>query len=135
MPWDEEAFQARIMERARALGINSARKLMTVAGISENTFDKVPGLQGRTYNTIEAIANAVGWTVAEAIGQGWSESLLELAIETALNAVGTRDRGELSAAIVSTYDVLSSMVADGHPIDGSVIANQKANLRRRRGRR
>jgi hypothetical protein len=47
-------------------------------------------LSGRTYNVIEAAANAVGWTVAEAIGQGWSESLLEQAVEVAFRAVGTR---------------------------------------------
>jgi hypothetical protein len=134
MPWDEEAFQARIMKRAKARGIKSARELMQEAGVSPNTFDKVPGASGRTYNIIESIANAVDWTVAEAIGQGWSESLLKLAIDVAFKAVGTRDEKELSAAIVSSYDVFSAMVADGLTIDESARATQEASLRQRKGR-
>jgi hypothetical protein len=134
MPWDETAFQARIMERARSLGLNSPRELMRKAGISENTFDKTPGQQGRTYNTIEAIANAVGWTVAEAIGQGWSEDLLERAVEVAFRAVGTRDREVLSAAILSAYDVLSTMAGEGRTIDETVLSTLEASLRQRRGR-
>lgn len=134
MPWDEEAFQARIMARAKARGITSARELMRAANVSENTFDKAPGQYGRTYNTIEAIANAVEWTVAEAIGQGWSESLLTQAVEVAFTAVGSREPELLADAIVSTYDVFSSMVAKGRTIDASAKATQVANLRQRRGR-
>ncbi len=134
MPWDEEAFQARIMERAKARGLGSAREVMRKAGVSENTFDKSPGSSGRTYNIIEAIANAVGWTVAEAIGQGWSESLLEQAVEVALRAVGSREPELLSEAIVSAYDVLMSRIAEGRAIDDSALSTLEASLRQRRGR-
>ncbi len=132
MPWDENAFQARIMARARERGIASAREVMRQAGVSENTFDKVPGAQGRSYNIIESIAGAVGWTVAEAIGQSWSESLLVLAVEVAVKAVGVRDIAQLSAAVVSAYDVLSSRVAAGLPIDESALSTLEASLRQRR---
>ncbi len=131
MPWDETAFQARIMARARERGIDSARELMRQAGISDNTFDKSPGPYGRTYNIIESIAGAVGWTVAEAIGQAWSEDLLIQAVEVALRAVGAREPEMLSAAVVSAYDVLSSRVATGLPIDESALSTLEASLRQR----
>ncbi len=134
MPWDEEAFQARIMARAAERGITSARELMRAAGMSENTFDKIPGQYGRTFNTIEAIAGAVDWTVAEAIGQGWSETLLEQGIIVALKAVGARETEMLMAAIVSAYDVLSSRAAKGLPIDESALSTLEASLRRHKAR-
>ena len=134
MPWDEEAFQARIMERAKARDIKSARELMNKAGVSPNTFDKSPGPSGRTYNLIEAIAGAVDWTVAEAIGQGWSESLLVQAVEVAFRAVGAREPAILTDAVVSAFDVLTSKVAKGEPIDESALSTLEASLRQRRGR-
>lgn len=134
MPWDEKAFQARIMARAKERGIASEREVMRRAGISENTFDKNPGPYGRTYNIIEAIAGAVGWTVAEAIGQGWSESLLEQALDVALRAVAAREPEVLSTAIVSAYDVLAAITAEGRAIDATVLSTLEASLRQRRGR-
>jgi hypothetical protein len=123
------------MKRAAEGGM-SERDVMRAAGRSGDTFDKAPGPLGRTYNTIETIAGAVGLTVGEAIGAqpALSLELLQMAIDAALNAIPS-DRRELwPDAIVSAYDVLSERQREKLPIDDSALSTLVAMLRRRTGR-
>lgn len=135
MAWNEEAFRARIREHGERLGM-SERDVMRRAGVSLDTFDKVPGAQGRTYNVIEAIAGAVGLTVSEAIGEtsGVSVPLLEMAVATAVKALS--DRPELlSSGIISTYLVLAARQREREPIDATVLSALEGMLRHQnRGR-
>jgi len=52
----------------------------------------------------------------------------------ALSAVAPREPGLVSAAIVSAYDVLAAIVAEGRAIDATVLSTLEASLRQRRGR-
>ena len=135
MAWDEEAFRTRIREHGERLNM-SERDVMRRAGVSLDTFDKVPGAQGRTYNVIEAIAGAVGLTVSEAIGEssGVSVPLLEMAVETGVKALS--DRPELlSSGIISTYLVLAARQREREPIDATVLSALEGMLRHQnRGR-
>src|SRR5580704_17188240 len=129
MAWDEEAFRTRIREHGERLGM-SERDVMRRAGVSLDTFDKVPGAQGRTYNVIEAIAGAVGLTVSQAIGEssGVSVPLLEMAVETGVKALP--DRPELlSSGIISTYLVLAARQREREPIDATVLSALEGMLR------
>jgi hypothetical protein len=135
MAWDEEAFRTRIREHGERLNM-SERDVMRRAGVSLDTFDKVPGAQGRTYNVIEAIAGAVGLTVSEAIGEssGVSVPLLEMAVATGVKALS--DRPELlSSGIISTYLVLAARQREREPIDATVLSALEGMLRHQnRGR-
>jgi hypothetical protein len=139
MPWDETAFQARIMAAAGP-GVTD-RDVMRKAQafrptLSLDTFGKPPGTDGRSYNVIEAIAAAVGLTVGEAIGAHCPPSmpLLELAIETALRAIRS-DRPELLPdAIAWGYDVFAAHQREGTPIDSSVISTVEKMVRSGRRR-
>ena len=130
MPWDEKAFQDRIMSRASALGM-SERDVMRAAGIAGNTFDKPPENQGRTYKTIEVIAGAVKWTVCEALGCAGAprEDLLKMAVATAVRALA--DQPELlTDAILSAYDVLGEREREGELNDPSALSALAQMLRR-----
>jgi hypothetical protein len=134
MPLDEDAFQARIMARARELGLSEA-EVMRRAGRAADTFNKRPGESGRTYNLIESIAGAVGMSVAEAIGQVPSmEPLLRQAAEVACRAIPSDRRELLVDAILSAYDVLFERQRAGLPIDESVLSTLEAMIRRGRSR-
>jgi len=131
MPWDEGAFRVRVLARANQLGMGE-RDMMRKAGVSEDTFNKQPGAQGRTYNLVEAIANAVGWTVSEALGEtNLSLDRLTLAVETALRAIPSDRQELLPEAIVSAYDVLTDRAHRKLPIDDSAISTIEAMLRAR----
>ena len=52
----------------------------------------------------------------------------------ALSAVAPREPGLVSAAIVSAYDVLAAIVAEGRAIDATVLSTLEASLRQRRGK-
>jgi hypothetical protein len=132
MPWDEDAFQARIMSRAGTLGWDAA-EVMRRSGRSADTFTKRPGESGRTYNLIESIAGAVGMTVAEAIGQAPEmEPLLRQAVEVACRAIPSDRREALPDAIMSAYDVLFERRRAGLPIDETVLSTLEAMIRRGR---
>ena len=134
MPWDEDSFRSRIRARAAELGM-SDRDVMRKAQVSEDTFNKAPKAQGRTFHMIEAIAAAVGMTVAEAIGveQALSVPILELAVKISVQAL--RHRPELLPdAIMSAYDVLSERQKEGLPNDASALSTLEATLRRGRAR-
>jgi transcriptional regulator with XRE-family HTH domain len=132
MPWDESEFQARITARAKELGMTE-RDVMRKAGLSGDTFDKVPGSRGRTYNTIEAIAGAVGLTVGEAIGAQSAPSftLLAQAIGVALRAIPSDRRELLLDAILSVYAVLAERRRENLPIDPSTLSALESLLRGR----
>lgn len=136
MPWDEKAFRERIRARANELGLND-RDVMRRAGVSPDTFTKAPPeLAGRTYNTIEAIAEAVGLTVGEAIGatpEALSMTLLEQAVTAAMRALSNRPE-LLPDAIVAAYDLLSERQRQGQVINAAVLSTVEAMLRRGTGR-
>lgn len=132
MPWDENAFRARILARADARGMN-ARDVMRKAGIAGDTFSKVPTSRGRNYNTIEAIAGAVGISVSEAIGEsgGLSMQLLKTAVAVAVRAVPSERAELLPPAIACAYDVLADLRRDGLPIDEQALSVIEMTLRAR----
>jgi hypothetical protein len=131
MPWDEDAFQARIMAGAAKFGWDAA-EVMRRAGRSADTFTKRPGESGRTYNLIESIAGAVGMTVAEAIGQAPPlEPLIRQSIEVACRATPSDRRELLPDAFMSAYDVLFERHRAGLPIDESALSTLEASIRQR----
>jgi transcriptional regulator with XRE-family HTH domain len=66
LPWSDKDFRERITARAEELGM-TVSTLLENAGVSRETYYKVP-TTGRRIDTIEKIAGACHWTLAEAMG-------------------------------------------------------------------
>jgi hypothetical protein len=63
--WSEEAFQARLEARARELG-QPLSKLLANIGLGHDTLKRNVG--ARRLDTLERIAGALGWSLAEVMG-------------------------------------------------------------------
>ena len=122
MAWDEDGFRERIQRRADELGL-SIREVMRQAGLPEDTFKadrrKLP--RGRTFNTIEKIAQAVDLSVPEALGYSpivtgpVDRKLLIPAVHLAYRALQSDPEREqvLPETVADTLDVLTELHREG----------------------
>lgn len=118
--WSEEAFLERVRRRVAELG-KSESALLRDAGVSEDLIRKVAE-RGRRIDSIAAIARALDWTLAEAIGvQSTSRvetELLRTALVVAERKVPRRLESRPQAvcqAAALFYDILAERHEDGHP--------------------
>lgn len=128
MAWSEEAFRARLVARAAELG-KSLRVLLGEAGIGHDTIDKLPA-SGRRIDTLEKVATAFGWSLAEVMGFNVLGRIdLELsqkafaAAERVIERLprGAHTREYLVAAHAYIYDALAVRQRDGRPIDDATL--------------
>jgi hypothetical protein len=128
MTWSETAFRARLKTRAAELG-KPLRVLLAEAGIGHDTIDKVPA-SGRRIDTLEKIATAFQWSLAEVMGFNMlgriSVELLQTAFTSAERVVSrlpraAQTRERLIEAQAHLYDVLAARQLDGHEIDESTL--------------
>jgi hypothetical protein len=121
--WSEQALQTRIRRRAAELGI-PVRDLLTAAGMAPDAFSHPPRTS-RRIDTIEKLARAADWSLAEAMGfEEVSTAVLQMALE--IMRRGLRDAKlptEMEAEIVRTvYDLLTKRRREGQPIDPNVTS-------------
>jgi hypothetical protein len=128
LPWSEEQFKARITARAAELD-QPLRKLLAKVGLGHDTIDKLPS-SGRRIDTLERIAEALQWSLAEVMGfnvlGGISIELSERAFVAAERALellpsAARTRGNLVAAHAHLYDRLAARQRDGRPITDEIV--------------
>jgi hypothetical protein len=134
--WSEEAFLDRVRRRVRDLG-KSESALLRDAGVSQDLIRK-GAEHGRRIDSIAAIAGALDWTLAEAIGVQPAArvdlSLLARAILVADQLIPRQldDRAALvSRAAALFYDILSERKEAGRPIldDSEALALADALIR------
>ena len=118
--WSEEAFIERIRRRVAELD-KPESALLREAGVSEDLIRKVPGY-GRRIDSIAAIARALGWTLAEAIGAQATPrvdvEMLRLALFAAERKVPRRLDGRsqvICQAAARFYDILAERQEEGKP--------------------
>jgi hypothetical protein len=128
MAWSEEALKARLVARAAELG-KPLRVLLAESGIGHDTLDKLPA-SGRRIDTLERIATAFGWSLAEVMGFNVLGRIdLELsqrafaAAERVIERLprGTHIRERLVEAHAYIYDALAARQRDGRPIDDATL--------------
>jgi hypothetical protein len=127
--WSEERFRARLEARAAELG-RPLRKLLTEAGIAHDTIDKIPA-SGRRIDTLEKIAGALNWSLADVMGFGGLGPIsLELS-SAAFRAAGqvlsslpreAQTEDNRIAAHAHIYDLLAARARTGQPADEATIA-------------
>lgn len=134
--WSEDAFQDRVKRRVIELG-QSESALLRAAGVSEDLIRKRPGV-ARRMDSICAIARALDWTLAEAIGVQATPrvdiDLLTRAMVVAEQKIPRRidERGSWVAKAAATfYDILADRRAQGTPIasDEEALALADALIR------
>ena len=127
--WSEEDFQQRCHRRAAELG-QPLRKLLDREGLGHDTMDVQTS---RRVTTLEKIARALHWSLAEVMGFSVlgriSPDLLEIAFNTAQEALLTHlPPGDPSSSrrVIRTaarvYNVLHAAQSDGSPIDAAMLA-------------
>jgi|HubBroStandDraft_6_1064221.scaffolds.fasta_scaffold222646_2 hypothetical protein len=144
--WSEPAFRARVKLRARQLGL-SLGELLGRADVAVDLLRKPPRTYGRSILTIEKIADACGWTLAQAIGAddpgqtGVSRTdpaRIHLALIAADRTIGGNlapgpERWAVLADLAGyAYDLLSDWSSSGADLDErTALAMVEASLRRR----
>jgi hypothetical protein len=118
LAWSDEEFRARIVARAAELGISLAG-LLEAAGVSREVFYKVP-ISGRRIDTLEKIAAACNWTLAEVMGleERPSVELMELALASARRVMAglpkwARTEQLFAHALTYLYDELVGLRRTG----------------------
>jgi hypothetical protein len=128
MAWSETALRARLKARAAELG-KPLRALFIEAGIGHDTIDKVPA-SGRRIDTLEKLATAFEWSLAEVMGFNVlgriSLELSEKAFATAERVISRLRRDEqtrehLIAAHAYIYDALAARQREDRPIDDATL--------------
>jgi hypothetical protein len=119
--WSEEAFLERVRRRVAQLG-KAESALLRAAGVSQDLIRKVPD-HGRRIDSVAAIARALDWTLAEAIGVQpivkADVSLLELALLAAERKVPGWLENRTDAvcrAAALFYDILAERKESGKPL-------------------
>ena len=126
MAWSEEALKRRLVARAAELGTTVAH-LLQAAGLQRDAFrnDRVPKT-GRRIDTLENLATACKWSLAEVMGfdvlNRVQPRLLEDAFGCAEQALEQVLAPEQQKAVIWTvtgriYDVLAQAERDGNPVD------------------
>jgi hypothetical protein len=144
--WSEPAFRARVEQRAQQLGLSVA-ELLGRADVAVDLLRKTPRTYGRSILTIEKIADACGWTLAQAIGaddpgktgiSGTDPVRIRLAIIAADRTIGGNIASgpERLAALADlagyAYDLLSDWSSSGAELDErTALGMVEASLRRR----
>lgn len=127
--WSESAFRARLVARAAELG-KPLRVLLAEGGIAHDTIDKIPS-SGRRIDTLEKIAAALQWSLAEVMGFNVlgriSLELSQMAFAAAERVIARlpralQQREKLIAAHAHIYDVLVDRQRDGQPIDEATLS-------------
>jgi hypothetical protein len=131
MAWSETAFRARLKERAIELG-KPLRALLADAGIGHDTIDKEPA-SGRRVDTLEKIATAFQWTLAEVMGHDVllgriSLELSQMAFASAHRVIArlpvdAQTDERLIEAHAHIYDVLVARQREGEPNDATHLAS------------
>jgi hypothetical protein len=128
MAWSETAFRARLKARAAELG-QPYRVLLAAAGIGHDTIDKEPA-SGRRIDTLEKIAVAFRWSLAEVMGINAlgriDLQLLKEAFASAKRVLGHLPRSaqtdeHLVAAQAYIYDALAARQRDGREMDNATL--------------
>jgi hypothetical protein len=125
--WSEPAFRDRVKKRAHQLGL-SLGTLLGRAGVSEDLLRRVPKTYGRSISSIEKIADACGWTLAQAIGIDAPASHTDAArIHLALIAAdrtisdnmmpGPKRLAVMADLAGYAYDLLSGWASSGSAVD------------------
>lgn len=135
MVWSKQDILSKVEARAAALGKSLTQALPAgyASFFTPSKFQRSP-----TIETLEKIANALGWTLCDLMCDPTpgviSEDLLKHAIQRAVRAVG--DRPELlTDAIFGAYEVLAAVRSEGRPIDEAALANLEVSIRvQHRGR-
>ena len=125
MAWSEPIFRARITARAAELGI-SLRQALVDAGLGKDTIDKPP-VTGRRIETLEKIAAALGWDLAEVMGYQ-SRISVELSAAAFASAervlahfpAAARTRDNLVQLHADLYDLAMARRREGRPLDANV---------------
>ncbi len=134
--WSEEAFLERVRRRVAELG-KAESALLREAGLDVSLIRKVPG-RARRMDSIAAIARALDWTLADAIGvqptSRVDRSMLRTALLVAERKVPRRvaDRDEVvSRAAALFYEILAERKEGGEPVsdDAEALALADALIR------
>jgi hypothetical protein len=129
MTWSEDEFRRRCQQRAAELG-KPLRKLLDQVGLGHDTMDRQPG---RRIVTLQKIAQALDWSLAEVMGFAEpgrvSPDLLEIAHNTAQDALRAHlppgnpgNARRIIRATARVYNVLQAAQSDGAPIDEHILA-------------
>ncbi len=134
--WSEEAFLQRVRARVAELG-QAESALLRAAGLTDSLIRKVPG-RARRMDSVAAIARALDWTLAEAIGveptARVDRSMLRTALLVAEKKVPRRaaDRVEVVCrAAALFYEILTERKEGGQPVpdDAEALALADALIR------
>lgn len=148
MAWSDTAFCERVVRRCEELG-RSQRQVLKAAGVAHDYLQTTPA-HGRRIDTVEKVAQALDWTLADALGLSVSGridgELLFYAHHDAQQAtqivqrINEDDFCQIQGAF---YNLYLSRVADGQAIDDEyrahlitvfseqVLVMSKLRLRRR----
>jgi hypothetical protein len=125
LAWSDEEFRARVIARAAELGEN-LNMLLDRAGARE-AFQKKPAT-GRRIDTLEKIAEACKWTLAEAMGFSGPTNCdwLERAYAGAERVIAAlpawaRTRRLLIEAQAYLYDEMRDHLQNGDPVDDKYL--------------
>ena len=130
MRWSDKAFRERVVARAAELG-RSVRSILIEAHVALDIFEKGP-TAGRRIDTLEKIADACGWSLAEIMGfqtfERISPELLEQAVKIVRRGLRLVPDAEEAFApcLAQVYNVLAARRRDGLPIDDSAISTIEA---------
>jgi hypothetical protein len=122
--WSEEDFRKRVQARAVELG-TSVRQILIAAGVALDLLDKRP-VSGRRIDTLEKLARACNWSLAELMGHDVfdriSEDLLVEAFKIAREGLRYVADAEdaMPTAVAQVYNVLADRRRDGQVIDDTV---------------
>lgn len=131
--WSDEAMKERAVARCAELG-KSLRAALTEAGLSHETLDKTPAA-GRRIDTLEKLAGALNWTLAELMGlevvARVTPELFHAALmvaHTALPHLKWEDPA-LSEIAARTYNILATNFPDPQkPPDPATLATQAQTI-------
>lgn len=125
--WFEAAFRARITTRAEELQL-SLRSVLLDAGLSPETLDKPP-VGARRIETLERLAGALDWSLAEIMGlapPSVDGETLELAFLAAERVTQLTRRPDLERRLfcqlaAGFYNTIATRRRDGQTVDSEVI--------------
>ncbi len=132
MRWSDNDFRNRVKARAAELN-RSVRSLLLEAKVALDIFEKEPS-SGRRIDTLEKIADACGWSLAQVMGFSVFDQieveLLEIAFQVThrgLRAMPDRE-AVFVRALAHVYNTLSARKRDGLPIDETVLSTIEGML-------
>jgi hypothetical protein len=112
MPSDEQ-IKARVAARCAALG-KSLRGVLSEAGLSHETLEKPP-TAGRRLDTLQKLAHALNWSLADLLGFTRIEpALLHAALQIVRRALKhiPEDDAAFSEAAARIYNILADTYPD-----------------------